>query len=195
MMILIISGTQADEIKLTVSTRSVVSVGDRFQLTYTVNVNGGQFTGPQIKNFRTLSGPNIQTSQSYQVINGKMSQSISVSYVYYLQAFEEGAFEIPPASIEIEGEVIRSRPVSIEVVKGNARQGSDPSNTPGNNAANNPGEAGEMVSGDDVFLKAFVSNRNPYQGEQVIVSYKIYSAMVGISEIEFDNLASFPGFW
>ncbi|MBE9483427.1 MAG: BatD family protein, partial [Bacteroidetes bacterium] len=84
MMILIIPGVSADEIKLTASARNIVSVGDRFQLTYTVNARGGQFSGPRIKDFRVLSGPNISTNQSYQVINGKMSQSITVSYVYYL---------------------------------------------------------------------------------------------------------------
>jgi len=191
LMIMIIVGARAQEVKLTASARNMVSVGDRFQLTYTVNNKGGQFTGPKIKDFRVLSGPNISTSQNYQVINGKMSQSISVSYVYYLQAFTEGKFEIPAAMIEIDGETISSRPLSIEVLKGNAPAG----NASGNNASNNPNQGSENITSEDVFMRATVSNRNPYQGEQIIVSYKIYSAMVGISGIDFENLTSFPGFW
>ncbi len=192
MMILIIPGVSADEIKLTASARNIVSVGDRFQLTYTVNAHGGQFSGPRIKDFRVLSGPNISTNQSYQVINGKMSQSITVSYVYYLQAFKEGKFKISAASIEIDGKTISSNPISIEVIKGNAPPASVPKNQQGTNASNN---TGQVDTGDDVFLKAFVSTNNPYQGEQLIVTYKIYTANVPISDIDIENLASFPGFW
>ncbi|MCK5765132.1 MAG: protein BatD [Bacteroidales bacterium] len=192
MMILIIPGVSADEIKLTASARNIVSVGDRFQLTYTVNARGGQFSGPRIKDFRVLSGPNISTNQSYQVINGKMSQSITVSYVYYLQAFKEGKFNISAASIEIDGKTISSNPLSIEVIKGNAPPASVPKNQQATNASNN---TGQVDTGDDVFLKAFVNTNNPYKGEQIIVTYKIYSAMLGISEIDFEKLTSFPGFW
>ena len=123
MMFLIIPQVLADEIEFTASARNLVSLGDRFQLTYTVNSRGGKFSGPSIKHFRVLSGPNISTSQSYQVINGRMSQSITVSYVYYLQAFEEGKFEIPAATISIDGKNIKSNTLSIEVIKGNIPKG------------------------------------------------------------------------
>ena len=191
LMIFIITGVRADEIKLTASARSVVSVGDRFQLSFSVNSGGGKFNGPNITDFRVLSGPNISTSQNYQVINGKMSASTTVSYIYYLQAFKEGTFEIPAASIEIEGEVHTSKPVKIEVVQGSAQQGSNAGNQGANTG--NQGEGG--LSKDDVFVRAFVNNRNPYQGEQVIYNYKIYTANVPISDIDIENLASFPGFW
>ncbi len=190
MMMMFITGIHADEVRLTASARSVVSVGDRFQLTYTVNTKGGQFSGPEISDFRVLSGPNISTSQNYQVINGKMSASTTVSYIYYLQAFKNGSFEIPPASIEVNGAKIKSKAVSIEVVQSNTvpktKQGAQ---------TNNNGQAEAVNTGDDVFLKAYVSNRNPYQGEQVVVSYKIFTANVPISDIDIENLASFPGFW
>lgn len=190
-MILFIASARADEIKLTASARSVVSVGDRFQLSYSVNAGGGQFNGPDISDFRVLSGPNISTSQNYQVINGKMSASTTVSYIYYLQAFKAGTFEVPAASIEVEGKVITSKAVKIEVVQGNATQGTNAGNQSTNTG--NQGDGG--LSKDDVYVKAFVSNRNPYQGEQVIYSYKIYTANVPISDIDIENLASFPGFW
>jgi len=193
MMILIIPGVSADEIKLTASARNIVSVGDRFQLTYTVNARGGQFSGPRIKDFRVLSGPNISTSQNYQVINGKMSQSVTVSYVYYLQAFKEGKFNISAATVEIDGKTISSNPISIEVIKGNTPPPTSvPKNQQATNASNN---TGQIDTGDDVFLKAFVNSNNPYKGEQLIVTYKIYTANVPISDIDIENLASFPGFW
>ncbi len=191
MMTFILQGVLADEIKLTATSREVVSVGDRFQLSFTLNADDGQFTAPQITDFRVLSGPNISHQQSYQVINGKMAKSSSVSYVYYLQAFKEGKFEITGASATVNGKEIKANPISIEVVKGNVPQ-SVPKNQQGANGTEEQSQGG---SKDDVFLKAFISNQNPYQGEQVIVTYKIYTANVPISEIEIDNIASFPGFW
>lgn len=194
MIILIAPQGSAQDVKFTASSRKLVSVGDRFQLTYTVNVRGAEFSGPEIKDFRMLSGPNLSTSQSYQVINGKMSQSITVSYVYYLQAFKEGNFDIPAASVEVDGEVIKSDIVSIQVVKGNAPATSSvPKNQGGQQSATDALQ--QLESGEDVFLKAYVNNRNPYQGEQVIVSYKIYTANIPISDIDIEKLASFPGFW
>lgn len=194
MMILIIPGFSADEVQFTASVRKLVSVGDRFQLTFTANVSGGNFKAPSIENFRVLSGPNISTSQSYQVINGRMTQSVSVSYVYYLQAYAEGTFEIPPAGLDYDGKEYQSNAVEIKVIQGNAQAGA--ANTGKQGAHKAAAEQNQQQStGDDVFLKAYVSNRNPYQGEQVIVTYKIYTANVPISDIDFQNSASFPGFW
>jgi hypothetical protein len=195
MMFVIAGGVVADEVQFTASSRNRVSVGDRFQLTYTVNARGGDFVGPDIRDFRVLSGPNVSTSQSYQVINGKMSQSFSVSYVYYLQAFKEGNFEIAPATISIDGSEYTSNALSIEVIRGNAPPASVPKNQQNVAGGADEQQTTTQDPGEDVFLKAFVTNRNPYQGEQVIVTYKIYTANVPISDIDIENLASFPGFW
>lgn len=187
MMIFIIPGVSAQELQFTASTRNLVSVGDRFQLTYTANTRDGKFVGPNIKNFRVLSGPNVSTSQSYQVIQGKMSASVSVSYVYYLQAYEEGKFSIPPATLTIDGQTHKTNALSVEVIKGNA--GKQASSQGSNNATQTSN------SKDDVFLRAYASKTNPYQGEQIIVQYKIYTANVPISDIDFQKATSFPGFW
>lgn len=191
LMFSIIPQLTADEVTFTASSREVVSVGDRFQLVYTVNTKGADFSAPKIEHFRMLSGPNMSTSQNYQVINGKMSQSITVSYVYYLQAFEEGKFNIPPATIKVDGKEYKSNSVSIEVVKGNAPPQSVPKNQSNATSNQNPTQNIE----DDVYLKAYISNTNPYQGEQIIVTYKIFTAGVPISDIDIENMASFPGFW
>ncbi len=193
-MLIIAPGVSADEVQFTATSRNLVSVGDRFQLTYSVNARGGEFSGPDIRDFRVLSGPNISTSQSYQVINGKMSQSVSVSYVYYLQAYKEGKFEIPPATVVIEGIAHTSNAVAIEVI-GAGAPASVPKNQQQAPAAATGGEAGTQDPGKDVFLRAYVTNNNPYLGEQVIITYKIYTANVPISDIDIENLASFPGFW
>ena len=74
----------------------VVAAGEQFSVMWTVNSGGGEFTAPQFDGFFKISGPNTSFSSSTQIINGKMSQETSYSYVYYLQAMNEGKYVIPP---------------------------------------------------------------------------------------------------
>lgn len=195
LMFSIIPQLCADEVTFTASSKEVVSVGDRFQLVYTVNTKVSDFSAPKIEHFRVLTGPNVSTSQNYQVINGKMSQSITLSYVYYLQAFEVGKFNIPPATIVVDGKEYKSNSLKVEVVKGNSNQSTpkNQGNTSNARATSNQNPTGDI--GEDVYLKAYISNTNPYQGQQVIITYKIFTAGVPISDIDFQSMASFPGFW
>ena len=76
---------------------SVVNAGQQFSVMWTVNAGGGELTTPPFAGFIKLLGPQTSYSSSTQIINGKMSQQTSYSYVYYLQAEKEGKFVIPPA--------------------------------------------------------------------------------------------------
>ena len=67
---------------------SQVAAGEQFRLSYTVNTD-------DVKNFRAgnipeefdvLMGPSTSTQSSYQLVNGHMSSSSSVTYTYILMA-------------------------------------------------------------------------------------------------------------
>ena len=184
----------AQDVKFTVSARDKVTLGDRFQVMYSVNENGTEFQGPDFKDFRILSGPNLSTNRSYQIINGKMSQSISTTYTYYLQAIIEGQFTIPSATVYVDKVLYKSNELDIEVTKGNtqASQGTGRQTPAQNRQATEP--ATGQDDEDDVFIRAFISKSNPFQGEQVIVTYKIFTT-INISQINFNNMPSFTGFW
>jgi len=184
----------AQDVKFTASARDKVALGDRFQVTYSVNENGSEFKGPDFKDFRVLSGPNVSTNRSYQIINGKMSQSISTSYTYYLQAIIEGKFTIPAASIYVDKLAYKSNKLIIEVLKGKAQAA--PGQTTSTASKNNRSAQNNNQSGskDDVFIKAYISKSTPYQGEQVIVTYKIFTT-VPVNQITIDKMSSFSGFW
>ena len=65
-----------------------------------------------VDEFRLLGGPNISTQ--FSSINGKTSHSSS--YTYILEAKEIGSYFIPPASIEVAGNVLETQPLEIWVV-------------------------------------------------------------------------------
>ena len=54
--------------------------------------------------------------------------------------------------------------------------------------------AREGIGKNDIFIKASVDKSKPFQGEQVIITYKIYT-IVPVSQINISKISSFPGFW
>lgn len=182
----------AQDVRLTGQAKQVVAVGETFTLTYTLNAQGSGFRGPNIQSFDMLSGPNTSTSSSIRSVNGSTTMSITYTFTYLLQATREGSFEIPAASVTVNGRQISSNTVSIKVVKnpngsGTQNQGS------GNQARGGTSQAGSGSS-TDVYVKAFASNSNPLQGEGIVITYKIFTK-VPVSQINISKLSSFSGFW
>jgi hypothetical protein len=185
--------TYAEDIKFYASAPNTVGSGQQFAVTFTVNAAASNFKAPSFKGFSVLSGPNQSSSSSMQIINGKMNQSVSYSFTYYLQAGNEGNYTVAPARITVEGKTYESESISIKVVKSsqganNQQQQQQQSQTQNNQSG------GNGVSDNDIFLRANVSNASPYLGEQIIVTYKLYTA-VGIAQYSINKLSSNKGFW
>jgi hypothetical protein len=184
--------SSAQGIQFTASARQAVSVGEQFRLTFSVNADARDFKAPALGDFYILSGPNPSTSSNIQIINGQVSRSVTLSYTYILQAIKEGDFQIPPAVITVEGRQYESNPLSIKVsaAGGQAPQSPQP---PPSSGSRQPEELGD-VGQSDVFVRTSVDNKNPYQGEQIIVIHRIYTR-VGISQYGVEKFPSYNGFW
>lgn len=174
------------EVEFRATANSEVAVGDQFRLIYSVNAQANGFKAPPIKDFSILSGPNQSSSSSMQIINGQVSRSVEYSYTLLLQANKEGTYTIAPASVNVDGKVMQSNAVTIKVVKGNPQQRQ--------NQQQGTQEAAAEISASNLFIKASVNKNNPYQGEQVIVTYKIYTR-VPVSEYSITKTPSLTGFW
>ena len=193
----ILAGSAADmlgqAVEFTASAKSSVQVGEQFRLVYTVNEQVDRFTGPDFEGFSMLSGPNQSTSQSYQFINGKVSQSFQVTYTYYLQANKPGTLTIDPAKVITKGKTYESNSLTINVAQSSSPQATaQPGASQGNQRPGQPKQ--ETANKNDIFIKASVDKADPFLGEQVILTYKIYTT-VPISQISIDKISSFPGFW
>ncbi|MCU0370256.1 MAG: BatD family protein [Bacteroidales bacterium] len=62
----------------------------------------------------------------------------------------------------------------------------------GNQRSSQSGQGSNIKN--DIFIRASVDKSKPFQGEQVIITYKIYTT-VPISQINISKISSFPGFW
>ena len=168
----------------------VVTAGEQFTIMWTINSGGGEFSGPSFEGFYKLMGPQTSYSSNTQIINGKISQETSYSYVYYLQAMNPGKFVIPPATFRYKNKDYRSDSLYIEVIKnGTSRQANSNSNAP----AGKEQTATEPGNGSDIFIKLTLSRNEVYLGEHIIASVKLYTKvnLSGLNEVKFP---SFNGF-
>lgn len=174
----------AQEFTATVD-RSRVAMGERFELTFTLNGSGSgkNFRPPQFTDFLVLSGPNQSTN--WQFINGKTSASIT--YIYIMQPRAEGKYTIGAASVELDGKTLQTKPLTIEVTKGSPQQAQKQGGQQG-------GDDISQQIGDNLFLKASVDKAKCYQGEQVTVTYRIYTR-VNIANYGINKVPALTGFW
>lgn len=176
----------SNEIKLTATAPSSVIQGSRFQLVYTVNAEATNLRMPNVTDFQILMGPTTSQSTSVQIINTQVSRTVTYSFTYILRANSVGRFTIAPASIEINGRVIESNPVVIEVVASN-----DP------NVAQADQQAGVQEAGaiaeEDLYITMTANKTNVWQDEPVIITTRIYTRvnLESISDVRQPSLPAF----
>ncbi|NOU45454.1 MAG: protein BatD [Bacteroidales bacterium] len=175
----------AQDVSLKASSKSQVEVGEQFQVVYELNAEGSGFKGPAFTGLRVLNGPMSSTSSSIQIINGQMSRSFNQSYTYIVVASQEGSVTVPAATVNVKGKQYSSGKLTIEVVKSGRTNGSTAQNSSAERAS---------VSNKDVFLRAISDKRKVVLGEQIIVTYRIYTR-VPVSSVNVNKLSSFSGFW
>ena len=165
--------------------QTTVADNQRFEVSFTFsgkNINGVRnFKPPKFRNFLVLSGPNQSTS--IQIINGV--QSASLSYNYIIQAKRIGTFSIGTASIEYNGETFKTKPIKITIVKGSSKP---------KKQKQDAGISDEEIA-KNLFIRAIVDRRKVYLGEQVTVTYKLYTRLNIAAQMSISKLPHYQGFW
>jgi hypothetical protein len=144
----------------------------------------------QVEGFRIVSGPSVSTQ--FQWINGRSSSA--KSFIYELIPEREGQFTIGSVEIRVRGKIYKTQPVQVRVT-------SAPRNpAPRTQRPANPfdllqeEDAQARNPAGDVFIKAELDRNWAYPGQQVTLSYKLYTE-VGISGIELRESPQLTGFW
>lgn len=198
-LILLALGTTLHAQQMTVQAPQSVYEGDYFTVRFVVDARASGFQGPSFKGFSLRSGPNTSSSSSFSFVNGQMTSSVQTVYSYTLAADAVGTFTVDPATCTADGKKVSSQSFTIKVEKGdpNRRQQQQQQQQQQRQAYNpwdqQPRQASEIDS-KSLFARASVSKSNPYQGEQVIVTYKIYT-QVPLSQYAIDKLPGNRGFW
>lgn len=166
---------------------TTVALNDKFEVSFTFEgqeMNATKnFTPPDLnKDFLVLSGPNQSTSM--QIINGVVSSSIS--YSYYLQPRNIGKYNIGSAKILYKDQEYKTEPIKIDVVAGTPK--------PKQNEQSNDNVSEKEIA-ENLFIKANVDKQRVYKGEQVTVTYKLYTRLDIAAQMSVSKLPSYQGFW
>jgi hypothetical protein len=181
------------------ATKTTVGMGEPFEVDFAINANGDRFTAPDFNGFQVVSGPNLSTMES-------MSNGVTIfnnTYSFVLIATKESTYTIGAAAIAVNGHTMLTKPIRI-TVKGQAPPGSqqqaqqmmkipDPF-ADDNNQQNNQPQVEPKDIPKYVFLKAEVDKTRVYVGEQIKVSYKIYTRL-DIAGAGADKAPDLNGFW
>lgn len=174
--------------KLKVSAdKTTVMQNERFQIYYEFEVENlneiRNFKPPVFNGLQVLSGPN--QSSSMQIINGQVSASITFSFIVF--APNPGKYTVGPALIKYMGKEFTSASLTITVEKGNPKT---------QNQVTNKKEYGvshEEIA-KNVFIVASADKSTVYKGEQVTVTYKLYTKL-DISSPQITKLPTYKDFW
>ncbi|MCH7762900.1 MAG: protein BatD [Candidatus Marinimicrobia bacterium] len=121
---------------------------------------------PLEKNFTIISGPAQQTS--YQWINGKATSSKTLTWT--LVPNQKGVLTIPALKVTLDGKKLKTKPIRMNV------KASD-----------------QVANKDELFLLAEVDKNEAFVGEQITVTYKLYTRVqMSLEDIKYPESV---GFW
>lgn len=184
---------RAQDIQFEAGVPRMVAVGEAFRIEFSLNAKPDDFTPPAFEGFDVLAGPTTSQGQSVSIVNGKVSQLVSFSYTYVLQARSAGTLTIPAARVKVKGKEYASQPVPIEVVAADAMpQGAPAGQSSGAGSSQRSGSA--TVAADDVLVRVSVNRNQVYKGQPVKATFKLYTR-VPLGGIEKATYPAFNGFW
>ena len=172
-------GQDAAEVTFTMKlSKEKLGVNERLRVEFTMNKDGDNFNPPDFNGFQVVMGPSQSISSSW--INGK--RSFSKSYSYILKPQAQGSFSIGQATIEIGGQVYKTRAKKVAITAAVANP-------------NAPKTAND-VADENLHLIAEVSKNNPYLNEAVTVVYKLYiSPEISVTNFRPVDSPKYNNFW
>lgn len=189
-LLFIISGALADNIRFRAEAPATVYMNTPFQLIYSINAEADNLNPPDFQFFEILAGPFESHSSSFQSINGKTTSSVENAYTFTLMAQKEGTFKIPAATIVVNGQKVLCNNITIKVLpEGKAPKGQQPFG--GDERPSSRGTS--SVTNESVFIRTQVSKTNVYEQEAIMVTYKLYT-LLDIAQFTNMKFPDYQGF-
>ena len=126
---------------------------------------------PTFKDFTIISGPSQSSNSNYSIINGKMTSSSSYSLVWVLMPRKIGRLFIPSLEIKLDGEITKSKAITVSVLE----------------------RSEKSKKTAQYFVEATVDNLAPYRGEQVVLTYTLYTR-VDVTGFD-EKMPRYKSFW
>lgn len=155
-----------------------LGVNEHLKVEFIMNKNGDNFTPPSFEGFTVVGGPSQNISNNW--VNGV--HTFEKTYTYFLAPNKRGAYTIGQAKIQIEDEIYKTLPISVQVTTA-IQKPKDP---------NDP----NYIASQKIHFVTEISNPNPYLNEAISVVYKLYVAQgVRIDLPNFVDKPVYDDFW
>ena len=186
--------TDAQDVSMQASVnRTRVEVDDLIQFTVEVEAaQMGSVSAPQVPtpDGLQLTGSTSSTSMSVNIVNGAMTTKRTTTYHFSFRAQKVGTFVLGPAQLTHDGKTIRSDQVRVEVAKRSGR----PQTRPAPSTGRSMGQSEIQEIEQNLFLQAIPEKRMVYVGEQVGVTYKLFTRY-DLRNVQYGHVPTFTGFW
>ncbi len=164
------AGPAAAYLTVTAETdRTSVEINENLYLTVTVAGDSASVPEPKLPNMQNFNVYSSGRSQSISIINGKITTSVSFTYILTPRFL--GAQTIPSITVSNGKEKAAAPEIRITVSK--AAQGAAQQAKPARRAAG----GARAAKGDQLFLKAETDRKAAYVGEQINFSIRFYTAV------------------
>jgi len=173
LLLISITVLQAQNVKFeaTVDAKKILQ-HSTVNVTFTIyNAKDQGFTAPSFKGFEVVGGPNQSTQMSF--VNGRSTQQ--KGYGYSLLATNPGKYTIESAKIKVNGKILKTQPIVVEVVK------ADP-------------KAMAATPEQDFYVKARLSDSTAIIGQQIVLDYTLYTR-ADIQNFDLVNEPDYDGFY
>lgn len=187
---LILPKTISAQVKFTTKLSAIrVAQNNEFTVTFTLSGGkGSSFTPPTFTGLNIIGSMNaISQGSGVTMVNGKavINGSGTEQWIFTLTGSKLGSFTIGPAKIKVKNKWVNSNIVTVEIVKGTTKT----------KQSQKPQHANtEKKSGEDIFVKATIDKTKVTLGEQLTLTYTIYTSM-SLENMNYVNNSGFNGFW
>jgi hypothetical protein len=211
--------------------RNFLSTDDALVLTVTIDTSAGDAARPTLPTLNDFQILGSSSGTKISIVNGDMT--VQETYNYSLRPLRDGALVIDPITVQINGQVYTTQPITIEVTQGTGQLQPAPNpglpnlpaqpggalptipgfpnlnqllppgfqtlpNTPGGQLPQaqpmDPADMPTELVGQDYFIEAEIDNPNPYQGEEIVYTFRFYQAGSLFDQPDY-TAPSFTGFW
>jgi len=178
--------------------RNVIA-GNVFYVTYRLsNGSGSGLDAPAISGCKLLSPrPGVSTMQSVQIINGKQTSNNTEDYTFTYRAEKEGTYDIPPASINVDGKTLHSQAATFKILppdQAPAQQGGYSGQPSVHVDDIDSQDSRSQISKNDIFVRVILNKSQAYEGEAIECTLKLYTKFERINSFMVTSPPTFDGF-
>ncbi len=179
------------QVTLKVQAPSQAEVGQRIRISYVANTQDIEdFQVGNFEGFNVLYGPSTSRSSNISIMNGRTTQSSTVTFTYTVVPTSEGTLKVPAATIKVDGKSVKSGTASIEVLPASQQHSQQPQNqqqggNPRQGRQQQSAASSGQISGSDLYMSVTANRKKIYEQEAVMLTYKLYT-LVNIQQISGD---------